>query len=393
MKLREVKLTDGDGLVRLVGVFEFAGEVREVWFEYGGHWRDFVRADADVFVPLGVAAALYRREHFETELPVSARMTAQIRAVQSMMTAWFPDALARFEPALPNVVAKPPAEASGVGTCFSAGVDSYYVVMKDALGEGVYPQRTTHLIYIRGVEAPLSKIDAGKADRLAEIAEHLGLPLIIGRTNLRDVFDYAYLPYVCGPALSAAGLSLSRGLSAFKLPAGASFRYEELTPESTHHMLDRRWSTEYLEVLHDGGDATRPEKVAFVADDPYALANLSVCIRNLGEWDNCGKCPKCIRTMTTLQALGVLERAPGFPSPFDYSLIRRMNLDGPIERAYLVHNLEFALRSERDPRLTRALERHLARWERYRALVTLVKGTPLHPLARLLKGLVKGRRR
>jgi hypothetical protein len=84
-----------------------------------------------------------------------------------------------------------------------------------------------------------------------------------------------------------------------------------------------------------------------------------------------------------------LERAPTFPSLFDYRLIRTVNLDDALKRAFLQQNFEFARRNGRDRKLTRALEKHLNRWEKYRALVTLVKGTPLHPAARWLRQFVK----
>ncbi|MHC4715214.1 MAG: hypothetical protein ACYTAN_18410 [Planctomycetota bacterium] len=272
---------------------------------------------------------------------------------------------------------------------FSAGVDSFYSIMAEKEGLREERARLTHLIYMLGLEAPLSKMAGEKTGRLRRIADDLGYPLIVGRTNLREVFDYAYIPYVCGPVLAGVGLSLSRGFSEIRIPAGSSYRIEEMRTGSTHHLVDRLRSTEYMYIDRDGAEARRGDKVEFLLQYPFVLENLSVCVENLGIWDNCGKCPKCVRTMTTLQALGALEKCPTLPSPFDYGLVRKVDLRSFVERYSLVANLGLAERTGKDPVLARKLRRHLWRYEKYRALVGLVKDTPLHPAARWLRQFAK----
>jgi len=391
MRLCEVRIDGSEGGARLVAVAEDAHGKRlsDVWFEYGDEYRDFVRADADVFVPMMLVGSMLLGEPFETDLAVSAQVAAELCEIQAIFTTWFPERLKGRRPQLAKVVSKPAAESRNTAAFFSAGVDAFYVVLKHRRGEGDGAAPLTHLVYMKGLEAPLSKIRGGKESRIAAIAEGLGLPVIMGRTNLRDCFDYEYVPYVCGPALASVALSLSGGLSRMLVPSGSTYRQEDLYPASTHPFLDRLWSTEYLEVRPDGGEATRARKTAYIASEPLVLENLSVCIENLGEFENCCRCSKCIRTMISLQALGVLERAVTFESPFDYELIRRISLDNPVGRAYFTQNIELARETGRDPRLTRALERHLRRWEKYRALVTLVTDTPLHPPVRRLHELFK----
>jgi hypothetical protein len=391
VKLNDVKIERTDGRVRLVGVMERASGERlpDVWFEYPEEYADFVRADADVFAPIMLVTSMLQGEAFETDLSISGTMASELGRVQATLATWFPDTMTARPPKLTTVMDKEPSVSEKTGVFFSAGVDSWYVVLRDRAGEGGRPGRVTHLVYIRGVEAPLSKIGDGKEQQVKSIAERVGLPLVTGRTNLRDVFDYNYLLYVCGPALASTALSLSKGFSCVSIPAGSSYRYDDLYPESSHHLIDPLWSTEYLDIHLDGGDATRPQKIAYIAANPLALENLSICIENNGEYGNCGRCPKCVLTMTTLQSLGLLDKAPTFPSRFDYRLIRTVNLDNPVKRAFLRQNIEFARQRGRDRKLTRALEKHLNRWEKYRALVTLVKDTPLHRPARWLRQFVK----
>lgn len=390
MRLSEVRVERGDTGARLVGEIERAGgRPAQVWFEYGDDYAGFVREDADAFIPLCLSGSMLEGEPLETALPVSAKMARELPRVRDILSVWFPERMKRIEIRLGNVVEKAPNDANAAGLFFSAGVDAYYSLMmaKEGLRQEYAPLK--HLIYMQGLEAPLSRAVGSKKDRIVAIGADLGYPVITGRTNLREVFDYEYMPYVCGPALAGVGLSLSRGLSEVRIATGTSYSADEFRGGSTGFLVDRLRSTEYLYIEKDGGEARRSEKVEFLVNYPCVLENLSVCIRNLGVWDNCGVCPKCVRTMITLQALGALEKCPSLPSPFDYRLIRTVQLKGFVEHYMLIANLALAVSTGRDAKLVRKLRRHLWRHERYRALVGLVTDTPLHPPARWLRRFVR----
>jgi len=390
MKIKAVRVEREGGGARLVGEIERAGGVTaEVWFEYGPDYADFVREDADVFIPLCLSGSMLEGEPLETDLPVSAKMAHELHRLRDVLSVWFPATMKRIEIRIPNAVAKPPNEANAAGLFFSAGVDAYYSLMMASEGLRHEYAPLKYLIYMRGLEAPLSRAVGDKLDRVVRIGSDLGCPVITGRTNLREVFDYEYMPYVCGPALAGVGLSLSRGLSEVRIATGTSYAASEFRGGSTGFLIDRLRSTEYLYIEKDGGEARRSEKVEFLVNYPYVLENLSVCTRNLGAWDNCGVCPKCVRTMISLQALGALEKCPSLPSPFDYRLIRTVQLKGFVEKYMLRANLALAERTGRDPKLVKKLRRHIWRHEKYRALADLVANTPLHPPARWLRQFVK----
>jgi hypothetical protein len=63
--------------------------------------------------------------------------------------------------------------------------------------------------------------------------------------------------------------------------------------------------------VHDGAGARRFEKFEVIAEERIVLDNLRVCWR--GESDtNCGGCSKCMRAISALHLLGVLDRTPVF---------------------------------------------------------------------------------
>lgn len=245
---------------------------------------------------------------------------------------------------------------------------------------------------MQGIETALNRMQPGKDLVIREAVAALAYPVIIGVTNLRDCFDSLKRSILYGSILASTALSLSGGFRAMLIPADGSYRYEDMYPHGSHAMLDRQWSTEYMKIRQDGCDMNRAERVAAsVAGSEIALKYLSVCTRNFGEFENCGVCPKCVRTQITLQALGVLEKCATLPATLDYSLIRTINMDDRVEQGFLEENLQLARATGRDPKLLTALEARLRRWKKYRALVALADGTWLHPPARWLRRFVKDR--
>jgi len=69
-------------------------------------------------------------------------------------------------------------------------------------------------------------------------------------------------------------------------------------------LLDPYYSSAHFRVEHDLFSMSRIEKTALVAQWPEGLANIRVCQNDDLGGPNCGTCEKCIRTITTLAALG-----------------------------------------------------------------------------------------
>jgi hypothetical protein len=86
--------------------------------------------------------------------------------------------------------------------------------------------------------------------------------------------------------------------------------------------LDGHWSTESVRFVHDGAEASRLNKVIWqIAQSPIALEHLRVCYKNEDGAYNCGKCEKCLRTMTNLYIAGVLEKSETLPHHIDPALV------------------------------------------------------------------------
>jgi len=79
-------------------------------------------------------------------------------------------------------------------------------------------------------------------------------------------------------------------------------------------------STESLDLVDDGNLYDRSEKTKLIADYPPAMKYLNVCYGHDTLDTNCSVCPKCARTLLTLDILGRLE---DFAGVFDLARYRR----------------------------------------------------------------------
>jgi hypothetical protein len=83
-------------------------------------------------------------------------------------------------------------------------------------------------------------------------------------------------------------------------------------------LLDPLWQTDNTQIIHHDCAATRVKKTAFIAQFQDLTDQLQVCWNSSS--DNCGVCPKCLRTSITLKVLGKESlRLPVPEGPEQYS--------------------------------------------------------------------------
>lgn len=196
-------------------------------------------------------------------------------------------------------------------------MDSFYSVLK-------HRAELTALVFVHGFDVPLSQavLRARVAGSLQEAAVALGVPLIEVETDLRAFSDrYVQWDEFHGAALASVGHLLSTQFRRIYVPATTT--YAALVPLGSHPLLDPLWSTEQIEFVHDGCEATRLEKLEKLAACEPARRWLRVCPKNDGGAYNCGRCEKCVRTMTALRVLGVAKRFSSLPE-LDAAAVRRI---------------------------------------------------------------------
>ncbi|MDK0575371.1 hypothetical protein P6P35_16130, partial [Clostridium perfringens] len=90
-----------------------------------------------------------------------------------------------------------------------------------------------------------------------------GVELITGETNIRSVFPLHWERYYFGSGLAAVAAALAPGFGYVCIPS--SFTYNHLVAHGSTPLADERFSTAAQQLVHDGCEATRAQKVARIA--------------------------------------------------------------------------------------------------------------------------------
>ncbi|WP_210405284.1 hypothetical protein [Williamsia sp. 1138] len=217
-------------------------------------------------------------------------------------------------------------------------MDSFYTALK-------HIDEITHLIIIHGLDVSLSNGSMWDelVDRARTAAELLGKDLIEVRSNVR------YLHAKHGPHwqrqahgafLAHVALLLSPHLRRVYVPASDDDAHV-IEPLGTHPDLDPLWSSRDLEIVHDGVDADRVTKLAYIQHSAVAMAHLRVCWSNLAGMYNCGTCEKCLRTMIGLHLVGATNRCTTLPKTISIDAVRWIYLDAAGDEGGLAAYIDF----------------------------------------------------
>jgi hypothetical protein len=147
---------------------------------------------------------------------------------------------------------------------------------------------------------------------MSAITDSAGVTLVPVYTNIRHLCDDRdlWLDKFFGAVLAAAAHAFSSRLDLVYI--AASYDIPNLGPCGSHPLLDPEYSSFDLKIKHRDPALSRLEKIQLLADWPQALKNLRVCLANVKDLLNCGKCEKCVRTMLGLEAVGVLDKTGAF---------------------------------------------------------------------------------
>jgi hypothetical protein len=144
------------------------------------------------------------------------------------------------------------------------------------------------------------------------VAEDAYVTLIPVYTNIRHLCDERdlWLNKFFGAVLAAVAHAFDSRLNLVYI--ASSYDIPNLDPCGSHPLLDPEYSSFDLTIKHRDLQLSRLDKLRLVADWDVAFHNLRVCLANVGDRLNCGKCEKCVRTMTELLAIGVLQKTNAF---------------------------------------------------------------------------------
>jgi hypothetical protein len=300
------------------------GMPEELWFEFPEEWSDLVTDRADAFLSTMLLVAMRHGENIiEVRGEVSPRFLIGINEYQMAFCMW---PIWRFKPIRIECESLIPTSTENgrdiVMSAFSGGVDSFFTLKSYLPGNGLPKSvQISHLLFIHGFDIKLEypKSFPLLRDAYSDMCDRLGIKLISCRTNCQQFGTRRNWGLFHGSALIGAAHAVGRRTAMFHVPSSHSFT--SLMPWGSDPGIDYLLSTEATQVIHHGSGFTRTEKTEAIAYWEEVCDKLRVCAFDDSTL-NCSKCEKCLRTMMTLDMLGVLERYSAFQSPLTGGLIR-----------------------------------------------------------------------
>jgi hypothetical protein len=317
MKIHDIECTQGPGNGVLTAWVEpcVSAKPIEVFYKIEGIEYP-LSGGTDALAVALLTPSMFERESLSIEGTLSQPLVRNLGRAQKILSQWY-DYLETVPIAAESGGGGHPDPASGVLCCFSAGVDSWYSLLK-------HDTRITHLLLIRGFDIGLDNDALWQAalSRAGIVAERMGKRLVTCATNIRDIADKRRSRWgrpfngdfwgesLHGAALASVALLLQNDIGEVIIPA--THNRAQIKPWGSSPLLDHFWSNGRVRILHDGCEAGRTEKVRAIAQCDLALETLRVCYHDTPDI-NCGRCEKCLRTILALRTCGALDRAKTFP--------------------------------------------------------------------------------
>ena len=341
------------GWPAIAATIEIEGHCYEVYYRAS---QGPLTTRADPFLAAALLPAMSIGAPLRVDGLVSASLVPHIARVQDILSAWYkPLRKVAVQVAVQGGGAEAALAGRGAGCFFSGGVDSFYSALKNS-------DEITDLIFVHGWDIAVNDhpMREKATTALRTAAADMGKNLLEVETNARNLFD-AYTEWnkeSHGAGLGSAALTLPLRLS--KVFVAATCAYDEMIPHGSHPLLDPLWGTDQIEIVHDGCESDRWQKLAAVMHNPVVRRTLRSCWEHPHGEYNCCSCYGCLLNMTFLRLHDVLDKFSVYDQPLDLDKLARL----PVSRI-ATHRLEDALlemaaRKGTDPELEQALRTALS---------------------------------
>ncbi len=314
-----------------------------LWWRLPVEWRDALTPWADPFVVGFLFPIMSWQRDVMVEGMVSPSLLQNLEQFMAMWGAWRPhqyravEIHAREEPESPA-----PAEPGQTIVPFSCGVDSSYTLYRHTRRVvGRRTRRITAAVVMHGFDIWL---DQPQADSVYEglVGEARVMTGSLGVACLSMVSNFHELPTKWGDSLAThlvSGLRLLAGrFDAGLIPNDVPY-HRMFIVWGSHPICNLFLGSRHFQVIDDGGEASRCEKLPLLAQWPEAMRHLRVCYDNGASHTNCCRCEKCTRTILSFRAMGL-----GLPPTFSRDVTNRQIRGMRFQHEYNVQHWREILR-------------------------------------------------
>ena len=307
--------------------------VKEFYFCVDEEYADWLTTESyDAFLVAALYPAMYFHENLEIDGPVSKKLLRNINHyIQAIIKDYEPKSdyieITASKEAPPNFLHD---SKQHVGTGFSGGVDSFSTLHDNFFSETDPDYKVDTLFFFHvgqyghGYNNPKTWERAINRFQITkDFANEVGLNSIFMNTNM---FEF-YLPvweYDAGVFCRIASvLVFQKVLKRYYISNGVSYAELRRMNFEDHHVdlaeytdpiLMPLLSPEGCDIICDGAQYLRTEKISRIAKLPIVQKHLNVCVNasdNCVTATNCSLCPKCLRTLMTIESAGMLDQFSG----------------------------------------------------------------------------------
>lgn len=229
-------------------------------------------------------------------------------------------------------------DTKGVGTGFSAGVDSFCVIYDRLELESSPDYKINSFLFLNVGSHGRGETEEKRAfarskfkkrhDYLRKFPEELGLDFIPLDSNLHSFHPWGHLK--TDTLTSSAGILIMQGWFKRYYYGSAGFSYSDQlvngddfreisVADCCDPMIAPLLATESLDFILEGMQYNRTEKLLHILDYQPVRRFLNVCVGQVDSHLNCSTCIKCCRTLMALDSVG---RIKDFSNLFDISKYR-----------------------------------------------------------------------
>lgn len=273
----------------------------EAWYKT----KSSIDSSADVFVVAFLVAAMHHGEDIHVQGEVSSKLFSSLDAIQKEYIVFHPD-LKHIKITSDSLYdTHSVSRYKTTAAFFTGGADSFYTLLKNE-------KEISKLVYVHGFDVWLYETEFRKLvdGHIEKASMEFGKELILVETNLHEFCDrYKNWTFYHTSALASVALLLSNNFSKIYIASAydhPSFRGWGISE------IDRMWSTEKMDIVPDGFEANRINKILKISHNTTCQDHLKVCIDRTSGKYNCSKCEKCVRTIISLYITGIIEKFKTF---------------------------------------------------------------------------------
>lgn len=401
MKIENLRTEQHGSMTRIVATLIWENRDRppqDIYFETTEEFAHDLTCNPHAFLIASIIPAMrYGEDRIAIDEAICPQLREGLITNMNWLSHWFGEGRQPITIKAP-VQSKPLniSTSKRAGLFFSGGVDSLAALRNNRLNfPEEHPSSIKDGLLVYGLlkgEDEFNPAFNRVINAVSEIAQDANLKLIPINTNvythLRDLDrDFRFWRYEYqGAALAAIAHAFSHRLTTVSI--AATYDLANLDVWGSHPLLDFNYSSSSLQIQHENIALSRLAKTKLIADWDVGLKNLRVCNKSQIYEDNrlnCGKCEKCVRTMTALIALNLLQQTDTFSTSdiTESHLVKGARISDPYEAScYRELILPLSARNRYD--LVRGIQRALARYQEQdlKGIIKKIDRT-------LLKGFIK----